>query len=190
MFTQQTRAIRTEHQVDVAHAVLDDFLKQVRAAGFGVDVDASETDDGQWFLDVSKEGFRTSISWAGRHGFGLYTSESGYGDRATEIFVEPSRTLARLNRLFDQWTSRGFISPPSLAELRQLTNISQEELGRIIQLKQSAISRFEGRDDVKLSPLVSYLGALGGRVEVRVHFDGMDVAIDLPRAKESETCSA
>ena len=47
-------------------------------------------------------------------------------------------------------------------------------------LNQPAISRFENRDDVKISTLNNYVTAIGGRLEMRVHLPDLDVSIDLP----------
>lgn len=160
---------------------VDVFVAVAREADLKVSVDAAETADGEWFIDVARGGFRTTVSWCRRSGFGLFTDEVGYGDRPSETFLDAPRAVARLGQLYAQWKSQGSFSLPSLGDLRQLLNTSQEELGRLARLKQSAISRFEGRDDVKLSSLVAYVAALGGRVEVRVHFDDMDLALNVPR---------
>ena len=49
-----------------------------------------------------------------------------------------------------------------LARLRKLVGLTQTELARKLEVKQAAVSRMEGRADMKVSNLIRYLEALGG----------------------------
>jgi hypothetical protein len=160
---------------------VNDFIGFSQGAGFTVSVDKPAKEQAEWFIDVERDEFATTVSWKETRGFGFYTAETGYGDRPNELYLDPLKAFERLEQMFERQARQGGVSPPWLAELRQLANVSQSDLAELVHLKQSAISRFEGRADVKLSTLVSYLGALGGRLEMRVHFDRMDVSIDFPR---------
>lgn len=67
--------------------------------------------------------------------------------------------------------------------IRELYGHSQVQFARKVGIKQSAISRFEKRDEVKLSTLVAAIKALGGKLEVRAHFADSDVPICLATPK-------
>jgi hypothetical protein len=53
-----------------------------------------------------------------------------------------------------------------LAELRKRMGIRQEE---IPSFSQSAISKLEAREDMKLSTLIEYLGDIGLGLEIKVY---------------------
>lgn len=57
-----------------------------------------------------------------------------------------------------------------LAELRNALNISQEELGELLNKKQAAISRLERRSDMHISTLRAFVKALGGELEIIASF--------------------
>lgn len=57
-----------------------------------------------------------------------------------------------------------------LARLRKLQGLTQTELAGKLQVKQAAVSRMEGRADMKVSNLIRYLEALGGE-NIRVLAD-------------------
>lgn len=58
----------------------------------------------------------------------------------------------------------------TLAELRKSFEFSQEELANALDVTQANISKIERRDDVQISTLVNYVRAVGGEVEILVHF--------------------
>jgi hypothetical protein len=159
-----------------------DFIEVVSAQlpGLSIETDAPSDPAGEWFVDLTLDGFRSNVAWRPSFGFGLFTSEAGYGDRPNEIFRTPELAARRISQMCDQWRASEHVSPPWLMQLRQLVGTPQTELATALSCNQPAVSRFEKRDDVKLSTLVSYLDAIGGRLEMRVHFDDLDVSIDLP----------
>jgi transcriptional regulator with XRE-family HTH domain len=57
-----------------------------------------------------------------------------------------------------------------LAELRSALGVSQDELGRLLERKQAAISRLERRSDMHVSTLREFVKALGGRLELIASF--------------------
>lgn len=57
-----------------------------------------------------------------------------------------------------------------LTELRQVLDISQEELGELLSKKQAAISRLERRSDMHVSTLREFVRALGGKLEIIASF--------------------
>ncbi|MGF6492013.1 hypothetical protein ABIE56_000166 [Luteibacter sp. 621] len=182
MFAKQAGKVGKNNRPAMRREDMDVFVEALRDEGFTVSVDASERHGGPWFIDVATGQFQTTAMWSSADGFGLFAGEVGYGDRPSETFLDVSRAVTRIKQMHNQWLAKGYFLSPSLADLRQLLNTSQEELGRLAHLKQSAVSRFEGRDDVKLSSLVAYVSALGGRVELRVHFDDMHLSLAIPGA--------
>lgn len=65
----------------------------------------------------------------------------------------------------------------SLAELRHAREMTQAQLGRALELTQPGISRIERQTDLYLSTLRSYVGALGGQLDVVARFANVDVPI-------------
>jgi len=58
----------------------------------------------------------------------------------------------------------------TLAELRKAFDISQEELARILDVKQANVSKIEHREDMRVSTLITYVRAMGGDVEIIARF--------------------
>ncbi|HCU24161.1 MAG TPA: transcriptional regulator, partial [Deltaproteobacteria bacterium] len=50
----------------------------------------------------------------------------------------------------------------SLAEIRELHQVTQENIATILQIKQSSVSRMEQRSNVTVERLRDYAHALGG----------------------------
>jgi DNA-binding Xre family transcriptional regulator len=61
-----------------------------------------------------------------------------------------------------------------LYELRHGEAVSQAELAGRLEVTQSAISKLEHSDDVRVSTLREYLDALGARLELVAVFDDDD----------------
>lgn len=60
----------------------------------------------------------------------------------------------------------------SLRELRDGLNQTQLTLARRLGIKQENVSRIENRDDLLLSTLARYVGALGGKLSIVVEYPG------------------
>lgn len=58
----------------------------------------------------------------------------------------------------------------SLAEIRNELGITQEELAKRLNIKQSAVSKLEKREGISLSKLSELIEAMGGEVEINVKF--------------------
>jgi len=65
-----------------------------------------------------------------------------------------------------------------LQELRQARSLSQEQLAKILRIKQGSVSKLERRTDMYISTLRSYLKAMGGKLEIIAHFPDGDIKID------------
>lgn len=72
-----------------------------------------------------------------------------------------------------------------LAALRRASNLTQAEVARRMGVKQPALSGMEGRDDLLLSTLASYLGAVGAtRVAITAEINGESVTIPVLAADQ------
>jgi DNA-binding Xre family transcriptional regulator len=59
----------------------------------------------------------------------------------------------------------------ALADLRRTRHVTQVQLAEELGISQGNVSRLEGRSDVYLSTLRSYVQALGGHLEIAAVFD-------------------
>jgi DNA-binding XRE family transcriptional regulator len=57
-----------------------------------------------------------------------------------------------------------------LKQLRERWGISQQELAKILNVSQPAVSKLEDRPDVMLSTLRQYVESLGGNLEILATF--------------------
>lgn len=143
-----------------------------------VKVDAPDHAGGSWWLDISMGRKRFALEYRPKMGFGLFHKGAGYGEGPVEIYRSPELMAKRLGQLMTATASRS--SQLNLKGIRELYGQSQVMLARKVGVKQSAISRFEKRDEVKLSTLLSAIKALGGQLEVRARFSDADVPVCLP----------
>lgn len=58
----------------------------------------------------------------------------------------------------------------TLRELRKARQQSQDEISRVLHVKQAEVSKMERRTDVYVSTLRNYVEAMGGRLEITVTF--------------------
>lgn len=67
----------------------------------------------------------------------------------------------------------------ALAQLRQSRHVTQVQLAEHLGITQGNVSRLEGRGDIYLSTLRSYIQALGGHLEIAAVFDDQRVPVRL-----------
>lgn len=53
-----------------------------------------------------------------------------------------------------------------LKELREGEDLTQSDIGKLLKMPQSNISKLEGQEDFKVSTFQKYLGALGYRISI------------------------
>ncbi len=58
-----------------------------------------------------------------------------------------------------------------LRQFREEAGLTQAEVAEKLGTSQSAVAKIEGRDDVLLSTLISYVKAAGARYAIEVDFD-------------------
>lgn len=81
----------------------------------------------------------------------------------------------------------------SLAEVRRAFSKTQTEVGAGLGMPQNAVSQLERRKDMRLSTLVRYVDALGGKLALIIRLkDGSELVLDgmvhqgaSPRRKQS-----
>jgi predicted transcriptional regulator len=66
-----------------------------------------------------------------------------------------------------------------LAQLRRTVGVTQVELADALGSSQGQISRLEGQNDMLLSTLTAYLGALGVNAKIVVEMGERTVTYDL-----------
>lgn len=124
---------------------------------------------GNFWLDIGHGEEMVTIEWRPNQGFGIYAKNSeAFGDRPQEIFTDPQRAARRSAQLL---AGDAFEKKPWLRQLRDLYEIPQEEMARRMGVGQAAVSRFESRrGEIKLQMMMDAVAAMGGQVEIRVHF--------------------
>jgi transcriptional regulator with XRE-family HTH domain len=67
----------------------------------------------------------------------------------------------------------------ALAQLRQSRHVTQVQLAETLGISQGNVSRLEGRSDIYLSTLRSYIEALGGHLEIAAVFDDERLPVNI-----------
>lgn len=65
----------------------------------------------------------------------------------------------------------------ALAEVRRAMSLTQEDLARLLHIKQAALARLENRTDMYISSLRKYITALGGELDIVARFPEGEVHI-------------
>lgn len=65
----------------------------------------------------------------------------------------------------------------ALQELREARHLTQENLAKVLGVKQASISKMEKRTDMYLSTLRSFIQAMGGDLMLVAHFPDGDVRL-------------
>lgn len=149
----------------------NDLVK--RLPGIVAEMDVPADAAGLWQLDVRPTGGSPWIvvEWKPALGFGVSTPAVGeYGMKPDELYRSRKAAYDRIAQLIE---SGGRTEPPvgvRLAALRRARELSQAEVAIRAGIKQAAIARVEGRDDILLSTLCRVVSAMNGRLLIRVEF--------------------
>ena len=65
----------------------------------------------------------------------------------------------------------------TLRELRLACDLTQDQMGDLLEIGQDSVSRLENRSDLRLSTLRSYIQAMGGSLELIVKFPNREVVL-------------
>src|ERR1051325_6133540 len=161
-----------EPQIDKLKMLLKDGLSKCN-----VEVDAPDRESGNSWVDIRVGKKHVAVEYQPGKGFGIFGRKAAYGGVPIEVYRTPEVAVRRLVQLFQSGKSESRLL--TLKGLRELYRCSQVELAQKVGVKQSAISRFEHRSDVKVGTLAAAVKALGGQLEVRARFPDSDVAISV-----------
>lgn len=84
----------------------------------------------------------------------------------------PAGRRSRIEKRFQE-----SVAAMPLDEIRRAREMTQLELGEILGVHQSEISKIEHRADICVSTLADYVEALGGHLEIRAVFPDREVRI-------------
>jgi DNA-binding XRE family transcriptional regulator len=85
------------------------------------------------------------------------------------------RELAKLSperRLKVEQDAQRIIAAHILAQLRESGGMSQVQLAERLDVRQATVSQIENQGDCKISTLVKYVNALGGKIQLKVQMPG------------------
>ena len=77
-------------------------------------------------------------------------------------------------RLKSEQQAQQMLAEMALDELRHAREKTQQELAKVLDVNQAAVSKLESRIDMYVSTLRKYIEALGGQLEINARFpDGI-----------------
>ena len=77
-----------------------------------------------------------------------------------------------------QEKTRQMLESMPLQELRKARALSQDEMAKILGVRQAAISKLERRTDMYLSTMRKFVEAMVGKLEIVAHFPEGDVRVE------------
>lgn len=86
--------------------------------------------------------------------------------------LSPEREARIAQRITDE------VERLSLTQLRTARELTQENLAKILNVNQGAVSKLEKRTDMYLSTLRSYLQAMGADLQIKAVFKDQEVVIN------------
>jgi hypothetical protein len=90
-----------------------------------------------------------------------------------------AKAAQRIVQLRDSYANVGSTTYLTLAEIRQLMDLTQESVAAAQAIKQPSVQRIEKRGNVEVMTLARHVRALGGRLEMSVVFDDMEARLEL-----------
>ena len=92
-------------------------------------------------------------------------------------FNELTKNLSRVRREHVDNRKAELRAAMALHELRRAQEMTQQALGRALNVNQPAVAKIERRTDMYVSNLRSYIEALGGKLNIVARFPQGDVEI-------------
>lgn len=165
---------------------IDAFVRELRelAPRASAYVDSPSDPKGESFIDLTDGEFSTEISYRPETGFGIFVSDRQYGQRPDEIYRSAAKAAQRIVQLRDSYANVGSTTYLTLAEIRQLMDLTQETVAAAQAIKQPSVQRIEKRGNVEVMTLARHVRALGGRLEMSVVFDDMEARLELSALDE------
>jgi DNA-binding XRE family transcriptional regulator len=160
---------------------VDAFLGALHesAPNISAQIDTPSDPKGEAFIDLTDGAFHTEVSYRPEVGFGIYVSDNTFGQRPDEIYRSASKAAQRIVQLRESYKNAGSIAHLTLAEIRQLMDLTQEKVAETLAIKQPSVQRIEKRGNVEVMTLARHVRALGGRLELSVVFDDMEARLEL-----------
>lgn len=123
-----------------------------------------------WYLNLKFNGYPLVVDWSSKGGFGILAGRAPeYGESADEIVFDYKGAVERVLALLE-----GGIptrpKPVGIRTIRKQRKFTQEKLAAKMSVRQGAIAKLEKKDDLRLSTLQSLIGAMGGRLSMKVSF--------------------
>jgi DNA-binding XRE family transcriptional regulator len=168
---------------------LDAFLRALSevAPSARAQIDAPIDPKGETLLDLSDGTFSTEVSYRPDVGFGIFVSDSKYGQRPDEIYRSASKAAQRIVQLKESYEHAGLTTYLTLAEIRQLMDLTQEKVAEALAIKQPSVQRIEKRGNIEVLTLARHVRALGGRLEMSVVFDDMEARLELSALEDRKS---
>lgn len=92
-------------------------------------------------------------------------------------FSELRDKMPKERRESAEQRTRAVLAEMALRELRETLKLSQEQLARELDVKQSSLSKLERRTDMHISSLRKVIEAMGGELLVLARFPEGDILI-------------
>ena len=106
-------------------------------------------------------------------------------------FRELRAKMSRESRARSHRKAEQYRKEMALDELREAQNMTQEHLAKVLNVKQSAISKMERRADMYVSTLQSFVKAMGGELRIEAVFpQGGRVEINQFRRRTKKSIAA
>ncbi len=80
------------------------------------------------------------------------------------------RKMSPAARARSEEKAKQFIAEMPLQELRAARKLTQEELAKMLNVNQAAVSKLERRADMYVSTLREFVRAMGGELEITARF--------------------
>ena len=96
---------------------------------------------------------------------------------ATRNFRQLVAAMPQARRQKIEKSFQDSLASMPLDELRKMREMTQLQLGEVLGVHQSEVSKIEHRSDICVSTLVEYIEALGGHLEIRAVFPDRQVLI-------------
>jgi len=148
---------------------IDAFLRALRevAPGAKAQIDAPTDPKGETLLDVSDGTFNTEVSYRPDAGFGIFISDSKYGQRPDEIYRSASKAAQRIVQLKESWEHAGLTTYLTLAQIRQLMDLTQEKVAEALASRDAAATWGKGSHGE--SWLADYIAKKVGNSVIALH---------------------
>lgn len=134
---------------------------------------------GTWWLSLEHAGHAVTIEWRPRRGFGIHCSSEPAPFTGPEEIYRTTEDASK--RVLELLRTRQFARPPRsvlLRDLREMAQLTQEELAERLGVGQAAVSKMERRKDITLAALRKWIQSMGGDLEILAKFPDEVVRID------------